>query len=174
MDRSGKILELRWIEGLHGPNEMAISGNSHFIADIDALVEANIETGQIINKFELEGEPRLNNVTVSADGEVFVSGSGSNLIYRVEDGALTEIFAGDDGERFNGLYVNLTEMNYWLSEFTNLSECAEPLIKMANELSETGKSTACEHYILPGWVATTIPPFSEAPRLSTISVTGYG
>lgn len=45
-----------------------------------------------------------------------------------------------------------TEMNYWPSEITNLSECTEPLIKMVNELSETGKSTAREHYNLPGWV----------------------
>jgi len=45
-----------------------------------------------------------------------------------------------------------TEMNYWPSEITNLSECTEPLIKMVNELAETGKSTAREHYNLPGWV----------------------
>jgi alpha-L-fucosidase 2 len=45
-----------------------------------------------------------------------------------------------------------TEMNYWPSEITNLSECTEPLIKMVEELSKTGINTAKEHYNLPGWV----------------------
>jgi alpha-L-fucosidase 2 len=49
--------------------------------------------------------------------------------------------------------VNInTEMNYWPSEITNLSELNEPLIKMVNELSETGKKTAQEMYGAEGWV----------------------
>ncbi len=46
-----------------------------------------------------------------------------------------------------------TEMNYWPAENTNLAECAEPLIKMVEELAETGKKVAKEHYDLEGWVA---------------------
>ncbi len=46
-----------------------------------------------------------------------------------------------------------TEMNYWPSEITNLSECAEPLIKMVQELAVTGQNVAKEHYNMNGWVA---------------------
>ena len=45
------------------------------------------------------------------------------------------------------------EMNYWLAEITNLSDCTQPLMKMIEELSETGKTIAKEHYNLEGWVA---------------------
>jgi alpha-L-fucosidase 2 len=45
-----------------------------------------------------------------------------------------------------------TEMNYWPSELTNLSECTEPLVKMLEELAVTGVNVAKEHYDLPGWV----------------------
>jgi alpha-L-fucosidase 2 len=49
--------------------------------------------------------------------------------------------------------VNInTEMNYWPSEITNLSEMNEPLLKMIRELSETGKQTAKEMYGAKGWV----------------------
>lgn len=49
--------------------------------------------------------------------------------------------------------VNInTEMNYWPSELTNLSELNEPLIQMAKELSETGKQTARDMYGAQGWV----------------------
>lgn len=45
-----------------------------------------------------------------------------------------------------------TEMNYWPAEITNLSECAEPLIKMVQEIALTGRNVAKEHYNLAGWV----------------------
>jgi alpha-L-fucosidase 2 len=45
-----------------------------------------------------------------------------------------------------------TEMNYWPAEITNLSECAEPLFAMVEDLSQTGKNVAKEHYNLEGWV----------------------
>ena len=49
--------------------------------------------------------------------------------------------------------VNInTEMNYWPSEVTNLSEMNEPLIQMIRELSETGKQTAKDMYGAKGWV----------------------
>jgi alpha-L-fucosidase 2 len=45
-----------------------------------------------------------------------------------------------------------TEMNYWPAEMTNLSECAEPLFSMVEDLSVTGQNVAKEHYNLEGWV----------------------
>jgi alpha-L-fucosidase 2 len=49
--------------------------------------------------------------------------------------------------------VNInTEMNYWPSENTNLTELNEPLIQMVLELSQTGKQTATNMYGARGWV----------------------
>ena len=49
--------------------------------------------------------------------------------------------------------VNInTEMNYWPSEVTNLSEMNEPLIQMVRELAETGRKTAEDMYGAEGWV----------------------
>jgi alpha-L-fucosidase 2 len=45
------------------------------------------------------------------------------------------------------------EMNYWLAEATNLSECADPIIEMVGELSKTGTKVAKDHYDMNGWVA---------------------
>ncbi len=46
-----------------------------------------------------------------------------------------------------------TEMNYWPSETTNLSETTEPLFRMISEIAQTGKKTAQVHYGARGWVA---------------------
>ncbi len=49
--------------------------------------------------------------------------------------------------------VNInTEMNYWPSEITNLTEMNEPLVQMLKELSVTGRQTARDMYGANGWV----------------------
>ena len=49
--------------------------------------------------------------------------------------------------------VNInTEMNYWPSEITNMTEMNEPLVQMIRELSETGRKTAQDMYGARGWV----------------------
>ncbi len=45
-----------------------------------------------------------------------------------------------------------TEMNYWLAEMCNLSECHEPLIGMIADVAESGAIVAKEHYGARGWV----------------------
>jgi alpha-L-fucosidase 2 len=46
-----------------------------------------------------------------------------------------------------------TEMNYWLAENTNLSECHQPLFDFMKELAENGAITAKTNYnINEGWV----------------------
>ena len=45
-----------------------------------------------------------------------------------------------------------TEMNYWPAEPLGLGECTEPLIRMVEELAESGARTARAHYGARGWV----------------------
>jgi alpha-L-fucosidase 2 len=47
--------------------------------------------------------------------------------------------------------INL-EMNYWMSTISNLADCQEPLFKLIEEVAESGKITAREHYNARGWV----------------------
>jgi alpha-L-fucosidase 2 len=46
-----------------------------------------------------------------------------------------------------------TQMNYWLAEVCNLSECHEPLFQMIDELRMSGRKTASINYNCNGWVA---------------------
>lgn len=45
------------------------------------------------------------------------------------------------------------EMNYWPAMVGNLVECQEPLLRMIQDLSETGRQTADVMYGCRGWVA---------------------
>ena len=46
-----------------------------------------------------------------------------------------------------------TEMNYWLAEVCNLTECHEPLFTLIHELAIPGAKTAQVHYGCRGWTA---------------------
>ncbi len=47
-----------------------------------------------------------------------------------------------------------TQMNYWIAELTNLSECHQPLFRWIEQtLVPSGRHTAQNLYGLPGWVA---------------------
>lgn len=56
---------------------------------------------------------------------------------------------------WDGKYtINInTEMNYWPAERANLSELAEPLFRMVEELSQSGQQTARTMYNCRGWMA---------------------
>ncbi|MEZ4850176.1 MAG: glycoside hydrolase family 95 protein [Bacteroidia bacterium] len=51
--------------------------------------------------------------------------------------------------------INL-EMNYWLAEPTNLSECHLPLIEYIDKLREPGRVTAEQHFNVRGWTVNTM------------------
>lgn len=46
-----------------------------------------------------------------------------------------------------------TEMNYWMAETCNLSECHQPLLDFIANLAKTGSKTAEVNYGARGWVA---------------------
>lgn len=55
------------------------------------------------------------------------------------------------GSRFT-INVN-TQMNYWLAETTNLSECHAPLFTLMHRLQKNGEVTARKMYDCGGWMA---------------------
>ena len=44
------------------------------------------------------------------------------------------------------------QMNYWVAEVCNLSECHEPFLRMVSELQTPGSNTAKVHYHANGWM----------------------
>lgn len=46
-----------------------------------------------------------------------------------------------------------TEMNYWPTLMVNLPECHEPLVRLIQELAESGERTARQYYDAPGFVS---------------------
>jgi len=90
IDKTGKITELRWIEGLSSPKGMAISGDTLFAADVDELVLMDINAGKIIRKIPVEGAGMLNDITSDSEGNLYFSDTDRNKIHKYSGGKVTE------------------------------------------------------------------------------------
>ncbi len=107
LDRQGKILDPRWVDGLDAPKGMRAAGGRLYVADIDRLVEIDLAEGKVLRRLEAKGAKLLNDVAVGEDGTVYVSDTLGSAIYRLAPKAkrLEVFMKGPELESPNGLYV---------------------------------------------------------------------
>ncbi|MGQ9620084.1 MAG: SMP-30/gluconolactonase/LRE family protein [Bacteroidales bacterium] len=98
----GKIIKLKWIEGLNAPKGTAIIGDTLYVADIEELVVIDIEKGTITGKITIEGIGMINDITSDNEGSLYISDSDANRIYKYSGGNLS-VWLGEGLDRPNGL-----------------------------------------------------------------------
>lgn len=106
----GKLVEKHWVTGLNSPTGMAIVNDSLFVADVDTLVCIDLTLGKISQRFpapDAADFPVLNDVAISSEGLVFVSGSRSQSIYVLADNKLSLwLHDKEQLKNANGLFVD--------------------------------------------------------------------
>lgn len=110
----GKDLEIKWISGLNSPTGLTVYQDILYAVDMDELVVIDLTKSKIINRISApvsEKSPLLNDVTVSRKGYVYVSGSASRKLYKLENNKLIT-FADDNIQlkNANGLLVDGDEL----------------------------------------------------------------
>ena len=83
---NGSIIELNWVTALNAPKGIAISndGSKLYVSDITDLVEIDIASGKIIKRFNAPGSAFLNDVVADNQGNIYVSDTGTNTIYKLD------------------------------------------------------------------------------------------
>ena len=105
LDNNGKMVQLKWVEGLSAPKGLAIVGNKLYVSDIDELVEIDIDRGKVLNRFQGQDAKFLNDVAADDKGNIYVSDMVANVIYRLKDNAFKKWVSGEGLENPNGLLV---------------------------------------------------------------------
>lgn len=103
LSTAGKIEQLKWITGLNAPKGMASTDKLLFVSDIDALVIINIQQAKIEHRIEMPAAKFLNDVTITTNGDIYVSDSGDSRIYKLENDKLISWQHGDHLQGVNGL-----------------------------------------------------------------------
>src|SRR5215216_1706087 len=87
---NGSTIMLNWVTGLNAPKGMTITNNNItnntllYVSDITDLVEIDVNSGKIINRYNAPGSGFLNDVASDNQGYVYVSDTVTNTIYRLD------------------------------------------------------------------------------------------
>ena len=86
---NGSIIDLNWVTGLNAPKGIVITNNNSklYVSDITDLVEINIASGKIIKRFNAPGSSFLNDVVSDNQGNIYVSDTITNTIYKLDTNA---------------------------------------------------------------------------------------
>jgi sugar lactone lactonase YvrE len=102
----GKIIEREAIKGLVRPTGMAIAGDRLFVVERNGVAEIDLTTGEVAARHALPADGLLNDVAVDANGNLFVSDTAKNIVYRrVPGGAFEEWLTAPVVAQPNGLLV---------------------------------------------------------------------
>ena len=102
---AGEMVDQDWITGLNAPKGIALAGDRLYASDINSLVEIDLDAGAIANKYTIEGDAYLNDVTVHPDGAVYVTDSRYSKIYKLENGEFSLWLESDQIQMPNGIHV---------------------------------------------------------------------
>jgi len=154
LSKEGKILNLRWIEGLSSPKGMAITGDTLFAADVDEVVVMDINKGQIIRKMPIPGAGMLNDITSDGEGKLYVSDTDANKIYVYSNGRISEWLT----EGLNGPNGLLSESGRLLiasqgsSDFTGIDLKTNTRTLLADSI---GRGDGIAYTGIPGYYIVT-------------------
>ena len=102
----GSMIEQEWVSGLNAPKGLTLNNGMLYSSDINALVEIDPESGDITNRYEVEGEVYLNDVAAHSDGSVFVTDSRFSKVYQLKEGVFSVWLEGHDQVQMpNGAHV---------------------------------------------------------------------
>lgn len=102
----GKILNAGWVTGIDAPKGMGILNNHLFVSNIDEVIEIDILTATIINRYHIEGSTFLNDIaTEPKTGRVFITDSGNGQVYVLLNGEVSLWLQGPTFKGANGLFL---------------------------------------------------------------------
>lgn len=154
VSKDGEILEEKWVEGLNAPKGMAIHNGILFVTDIDTIHTIDIESGELINSFGIEGAGFLNDMTVWND-TVYASDSANAAIHQVDENGSVLWLADPLLGGVNGLLSNGDQLLVsTMSEGLLLSVNADLSVnRLANGMSNADGIAALDDgsYVVSSW-----------------------
>ena len=111
IDLEGNIINKNFVAQLNDPKGIAITSDKLYVSDNTLLIEADLKTGNILNKYTTKGVAFLNDVAIDNKGNIYASDTRTSEIYQLNtEGDFSLWLASDALDRPNGLLVRDNEM----------------------------------------------------------------
>ena len=89
LSADGKVIDVRWVDGLLGPTGMCISGDHLYVVERKGIAVIDLVAMSIIARIPIRGALFLNDISVEENGTIYVSDSAGGTIYRYKDGEMS-------------------------------------------------------------------------------------
>ena len=106
LTKDGTMQDSKWVSGLNAPKGLVQYNNLLYVSDIDQLVSIDVETGEVIDKWDAEGAKFLNDLAVDDMGRVYVSDMLTNSVYLLDGGNLSLWLQDEALQHPNGLQID--------------------------------------------------------------------
>lgn len=111
IDKEGNIVTQEWVTGLNAPKGMGITNGNLYVTDIDQLLEINLESGKITNKYPIDGAGFLNDLATYG-GKVYFTDMNTGKVHLFDNGIVSVISEGN--ESINGIAISEEGIIYGL------------------------------------------------------------
>jgi sugar lactone lactonase YvrE len=108
---SGKIEQLKWAAPLHAPCGMGIYENNLYTVERRSLVEIDLDTGHIKQRYPIPGADFPNDLAIDKRGNIYITDTSpsdhqASRIYKFAGGKFEVWESGPEIVRANGLFVH--------------------------------------------------------------------
>ncbi len=105
LSTSGEILDLEWVADMSSPKGLGIYDGKLYVSDVDEVIVIDIAKGEIEERIFLEGAKMINDISIDAQGNVYVSDSDNNNIFLISNGEVSN-WLSEGLNAPNGLLVD--------------------------------------------------------------------
>lgn len=149
----GKIVQAQWVTGMDAPKGMGIYNGKLFVSDINRIHEIDIASGAIANTYVVDSAQFLNDITIDANGKVYVSDSNVGNILVLENGVVSEYVSGVAG--VNGLLsegADLQMVSFATGVFNTIDAAKQVTLKTDSIDAGDGIEALAEGgYLVSSW-----------------------
>ncbi len=107
---NGEVKELEWITGLNRPAGLWIFKDKLYAVDRADLIEINVDSDSIENKYPVPGAMFINDVAFDSEGNAYITDSRASAIYKFTNGEFEVWLQGNEINDPNGLLVDRNKL----------------------------------------------------------------
>lgn len=152
LNLDGSYRHHNWVRGLNAPKGLAAFDGKLYVADLTELVIIDIATAEVVAKVTAPDALFLNDVTVDAQGVIYISDTRKNRIYRYKNNEM-HIWL-EDIEAANGLkaigdklYIAANDRLLQVAPGFTISQVAKGFAERADGLEPVGNG----NFIVSCW-----------------------
>lgn len=101
----GEVAALQWVAGLNNPTGLAVRKGRLFAVERAGVVEIDIASARIAGRTPVPGAAFLNDLAIADNGDIYVSDSRKNGVYKISGGRVEEWLFGPAITAPNGICV---------------------------------------------------------------------